>query len=72
MRQSIFDIPELVQLVQAYLPPRDAARLARSNRKLFFTAMPPLWERVEDLLQLIRLLLALGDINYKNMRQFFK
>ncbi|KAG8732251.1 hypothetical protein FRC10_001051 [Ceratobasidium sp. 414] len=72
MPQSIFDIPELVQSVNVYLKPRDSVRLSLSNLQLFFTTMPLLWERVGGLVQLLKLIPALGEINYRGKKQIYK
>ncbi|KAG8736143.1 hypothetical protein FRC10_009651 [Ceratobasidium sp. 414] len=66
--KSIFDIPELVKLIQVYLSLRDSVRLARSGHSLFQTVMPSLWEHIDGVSQLIALLPALNDASKRKRR----
>ncbi|KAG9090905.1 hypothetical protein FRC06_000833 [Ceratobasidium sp. 370] len=65
---KIFDIPELVKLVQAYLSLQDSVRFARSSHQLFQTIMPSLWEYVSGMSQVIALLPALNHANKRKRR----
>ncbi|KAG9082119.1 hypothetical protein FRC06_005216 [Ceratobasidium sp. 370] len=60
-QKSIFGTPAIVKLIYEYLDPSDSVSLARSSRQLFQTVMPLLWERVEGVSRLFKLLPALSD-----------